>query len=174
MRLTRPTLGLVGIDRAAGQDQLERARLADQARQALRAAIAGNEAELDLRQAEPRGGGGEAEGAGERQLEPAAEGIAVDERDRQHRQAVELGKDRLPEAAPGAYRGQRAADQFLDVGAGAERPVAGAGDQQAARIGRGDLVEAAGEIAQQREGQRVERLRPVERDEREFVEPRQL
>src|SRR2546421_306593 len=41
-------LGLVGLHGASGQDQLGGARLADQAWQALRAAIAGYEAELDL------------------------------------------------------------------------------------------------------------------------------
>ena len=44
-------LRLLGLDGAAGHDHLQRARLADHARQALRAAIARDQPELDLRQA---------------------------------------------------------------------------------------------------------------------------
>ena len=54
MRLTRPIARLLGVDGAAGQDHFERARLADQPRQALGPAIARDQAELDLGQAEPR------------------------------------------------------------------------------------------------------------------------
>ena len=89
----------VGVHRAAGQDHLQRARLADRARQALRAAVAGDQPELDLGQSHLRVARGEAERAGERQLEAAAESVAVDDRDRRHGQAVELREDRLADLA---------------------------------------------------------------------------
>src|SRR5436190_2351157 len=92
----------IGVDRAAGQDQLGGARFADEARQPLRPAIAGDEAELDLREAELGARQREPEGAGERQFEPAAKGISVDQRDRWHRQLVELGEHRLAEERPRA------------------------------------------------------------------------
>src|SRR5206468_6944590 len=88
-------LRLLGADGAPGQDQLERPRLADDARQPLGAAITGNQAELDLGEAQLRVQRGETEGGRQRELEPAAEGIAVDDRDRGDRQRVELGKDLL-------------------------------------------------------------------------------
>src|SRR5215470_6151276 len=43
-------LRLGGVDRASGQDHVERSRLADDARQPLRAAVARDQAELDFRQ----------------------------------------------------------------------------------------------------------------------------
>ena len=70
-RLLRP-------DEAAGHGDIERVAEADQPWQALRAAIAGHRAELDLRQAKPRLGRGHAKGAGERKLHAAAERQAVD------------------------------------------------------------------------------------------------
>ena len=48
------------------------------ARQPLRAAAAGQAADADLGQGEARAGGGDPQVAGERELEPAAEGQAVD------------------------------------------------------------------------------------------------
>src|SRR5438874_13157255 len=121
---------LLRVERAAGQDHLGSARLADEARQPLRPAIAGDEAELDLGEAELCGRQCQAKGAGERQLEPAAKGIAVDQRDRRHRQLVELRQHRLAEQGAGALLDEAAAHQLLDVGAGREGAVAGAGDEQ--------------------------------------------
>src|SRR5262249_25240110 len=78
-------------------------------------AVAGYQAELDLGKAELGRGRGQAKGAGERQFEPAAKGIAVDQGDRRHRQLVELGQDRLAERGAGALLDQGAAHQLLDV-----------------------------------------------------------
>ena len=64
------------------QNHRQRLFDADEPRQALRAAGARNEAELDFRQAEPRARRGDAEMAAERHLEPAAERRAVHGRDR--------------------------------------------------------------------------------------------
>ena len=66
-------LGLGGIHHAAGEHHVHRLGLADRARQALRAAGAGDDAELDLGLAEARGVGGDDEVAHHRQLAAAAE-----------------------------------------------------------------------------------------------------
>src|SRR5205085_6056893 len=54
-------LRLPGVDRIAGQIELERLCLADEPRQALRAAEAGDDPEVDLRLAERRRHGCDAE-----------------------------------------------------------------------------------------------------------------
>jgi hypothetical protein len=95
---TRPhAFGLGGIDRAAGEDQLHRPTPADRARQALRSAHPGNDAELDLGLAELGRIGGDDEVGHHRQLAPAAKRIAVDRRDprlahRPHDMALPAGK----------------------------------------------------------------------------------
>ena len=58
----------------------------DDARQALRAAGAGRDGQSDLGQAETRALGADADVAGERQLQPAAEGVALDRGDGRHGQ----------------------------------------------------------------------------------------
>ena len=88
-------LGLGGVHHAAGQRHVHGLGLADGARQALRAAGAGNDAELDLGLAEARVVGGDDEVAHHRQLAAAAERKSADRRD--HRLA-DLA-DLLPVAA---------------------------------------------------------------------------
>ena len=68
-------------DLIAAQQQLERASLADDAREALGAGVAGDEAEVDLRLPELRGVGRDPDRARHRELAPAAERVAVDRRD---------------------------------------------------------------------------------------------
>ena len=70
--------GFRGVDDGAREDHFERGAGADEARQALGAAVSGDEAELDLGLAEARGGGGDAEGTGHGEFAAAAEGEAVD------------------------------------------------------------------------------------------------
>ena len=162
-------VSFIGVDRAAGQDQLGGARFADEARQPLRPAIAGDEAELDLGEAELCGRHCQAKGAGERQFEPAAKGIAVDQRDRRHRQLVEFRQHRLAEQGAGALFDEAPAHQLLDVGAGREGAVAGAGDEQRARGAVGDRIQDAVEVVQLPEAQGVQRLGPVQGDQRDLV-----
>ena len=81
-RLTRPICSASSRrDLTSGQQQIERDALADQPRQPLRAAVAGNDAEVDLRLAEPRRVGRDAQRARHRQLAAAAEREAVDRGD---------------------------------------------------------------------------------------------
>ena len=91
------------------------------------AAAAGDEAEIDLRLAEARLVGGDAHVAGHRELAAAAEAKAVDHRDHRLREG---GHD--VEDAGAAHREalveRRTAGELADVGAGDERLLARAGD----------------------------------------------
>ena len=69
---------LVGLHLAAGDHHLLGPAGPDQSRQALRAAAAGDDPEQDLRLAEHRPLAGDAVVARQRQLAPAAEGVAAD------------------------------------------------------------------------------------------------
>ena len=70
--------GLLGGDGLAEEQQLERAGAAEKARQALRAAPAGEQAERRAGVAEDGIGRSEAAMAGEGEVEPAAEAVAAD------------------------------------------------------------------------------------------------
>ena len=67
-------VGLLGADRVADQVHLQGLVLADQPRQALRAAEAGDDPQLDLGLAEDRRLRGDPDVAGHRQLAAAAKG----------------------------------------------------------------------------------------------------
>src|SRR5436190_19087060 len=88
VRLVRHDLGdqpsgerLAGGDRAAGQDDLHRAGFAKRAGEALGAARAGDDTDVDLRLAEASALGGDDQVAGHRQLVAATEAEAADGRD---------------------------------------------------------------------------------------------
>jgi hypothetical protein len=98
----------------------------DQPRQAHGAAEAGMQAEHDLGEAEPRLLDRDAIVAGERDLEPAAEAIAVDDRDRGRAEAIEPVDHRV--------RLRQARLDCGDVGHAAELVDVGAGDETA-RLG---------------------------------------
>ena len=70
-----------GVDHVAGEDHLHRAAFADQARQALRAAAAAHDAEIDLGLGKSRVLARHADVARQRELVAAAETEAVDHRD---------------------------------------------------------------------------------------------
>ena len=163
-RDTRPgALGFGGVHHAAGEDQVHRLGLADRARQPLRAADAGNDAELDLGLAELRGVGGDDDVALHDQLAAAAERKARDRRD--HRLARIRG--RVPGGGEVAHErvDRGLVRHLLDVGAGGEGLLR-AGDQDAADAVVG--VEGGDRLRQlgiERGVERVERLRPVEPDD---------
>ncbi len=120
--------GPFGVDRLAHQQHVERPGAADQARQALRGAAAGNDAELALRRGKAGTAAGHAQIAAQRHLQPAAEADAVDGRD---------GRLRTPFQALGHAlhdRFQRlvqiAVHHLGQVRAGGKGLVAGAGDGQ--------------------------------------------
>ncbi len=79
-----PLRGLARVDGLAGQGQLGRARQADDARQQPRAAVAGNDAQLDEALGELGLFGGHADVAHAGQVEARADGVAVHRRDHRH------------------------------------------------------------------------------------------
>ena len=156
-------LGLGRIHHAAGQDQVHRLGLADRARQPLRAADAGNDAELDLGLAELRVVGGDDDVAHHRELAAAAEREARDRRDHRlahPRDAIPVRREvALEDVDVGLVR------HLLDVGAGRER-LLGAGDDHAADLLVGlERVDRGGQFGVELGVERVERLRPVEADD---------
>ena len=83
---------LLGADLLSGQKELEGPACANQAREALRAAVTGDEPEVDLGLAELRGIGRNAERAGHRELAPAAERVAVDRGNGRLAQMLDRGR----------------------------------------------------------------------------------
>ena len=128
-------VGRLRVDRVAGEDHLHRDAGRDVPRQRLRAAGGRDVAEADLRQAEPRVFGGDAEVAAHRQLDPGAESEAVDGGDqdlveREH-EAPEVA---LAAGAAGLDVRRRGAE-LADVGAGGEGAVARALEDDDAHVG---------------------------------------
>src|SRR5205814_2003233 len=93
-------LRLFGADHASSEDQFLGGAERRRAREALRAAPAWDDPEVDLRLAEFGRAGGVAEVAGERELAAAAQGEAVDRRDRRLRHRLEQPPGLVPERAP--------------------------------------------------------------------------
>ena len=110
-----PRLRGLGRDALARHDQPARATRRDQPRRALRAAAAGKQPEVHLGKAELRIARRDPEVARERDLEPAAEAVAVDRGDDRHRRALDQVGDRLDPAGPIAAA--VGADEPADVGA---------------------------------------------------------
>jgi hypothetical protein len=123
-------LRLVGLDDAAREDHVERAAQAHDARQALRAAVDQRDAEAALGEAEPAGLGGDAQVAPQRQLEPPGQAPAGDRGDRG------LRRDQAGEAERAVVELQPRPEGLdrLEVGAGAEGQLAGAGQHQHAGV----------------------------------------
>ena len=146
-----------------------RAADADEAGETLGAAAAGDQAELDLRLAELGVVGADAHVAAHRELEPAAEAVAVDRGHERRVGRIHAAADRVEAArraslvAAGLAQGR----ELLDVGAGDERALTGAAQDDRARLGV--AVEPADlrlELLDERRRERVHR-RVVDRDERD-------
>ena len=86
--------GVGGRDVLAEQDELLGLRRADEADEAVGAAAARQDADADLGEAEGRALAGDAEVAGERELEPAAEAPALDRRHRRGRRSLRRARPR--------------------------------------------------------------------------------
>jgi hypothetical protein len=109
----RRALELLGGHRVARQDQVQRRLDADDARHALRAAGAGQQAQLDFRQGDRGAGDGDAEVRAQRQFQAAA-----------HADAADRGDDGLGTGLDDADHGQQVGfgiglgrTEFADVGA---------------------------------------------------------
>ena len=154
---------LRGIHHAAGEIEIHRLRLADRARQALRAADARNDAELDLGLAELRVVRRDDHVAHHRELAAAAERKARDRRD--HRLAHP--RHAIPVAGEIALEGVHVglALHLLDVGAGRERLLAAGQDHAGDLLVRLERVDRGGQFLVEPGVERIERLRPVEADD---------
>ena len=117
-----------GVDRVAGEVEQQRAPEPDEPRQALRAAAAGDEAELDLRLPELRVLRRDADVAAHRELEAAAEAEPVDRRDERRARRVHPRAELLDPARRAALLRlrRRLAErrELRDVRAGDEGAVA--------------------------------------------------
>ena len=171
-RCTRPMRSASSASMIAPVKISSRARAdADAPRQPLRAAEAGDDAQVDLGLPELRGARGVDEVAGQRQLAAAAEREAVDRRDRSARAAP---RSASPSGGRARRRRARPPRSMLghrrDVGAGDERLVARAGQDRAAHAGvvARSPSNAAISASTRRAVERVERLGTVDgqRDDR--------
>ena len=162
---------LLGRDVAAGDDHVERRFRADQPRQALRAAGAGQDADLHLGQTDLGARHRDPVMAGERGFEPAAQRIAMDRGD--HRLVALV--HHVVVAAAGRRR-RRPPAELADIGAGDK---AASGADQHHRLDRWvgvALVERRDDALRHARRQRVDR-RVVDRDDPDlavFLEADQL
>ena len=112
--------------------------MTDEPWQPLRAACAGDQAELDLRLPELRVLGRDPDVAGHRELEPAAQAVAVDRGDHRGATGVHPPAELLDPARRAPFRGlldRRAQRRELrDVGACDERLLAGAAEDESADL----------------------------------------
>ena len=160
---------LLGEDRVAGQVHLERLGLAHQPRQPLRAAEAGDDPEVDLRLAERRRLGREPEVARHRQLTAAAEGDAVDRRDRGRARRLHLAQHRVAAVQQARAGGGVHLRELLDVGAGGEREDVRGRDHHRADLGaRVAVLPQLAELGDHLRAERVGR-RPVEPHDRDLA-----
>ena len=135
--------------RLALQHQVQGGPHAEQPHAPYRAAEPRMNAEHDLGQSEGelRVVGTDPVGAGERELETAAEGKALDGRNARKGQGVELIKHRLPGAHQRiALLGRADVDELLDVGAGYEAAALRRADDETDRLLRSDLGESGSQI----------------------------
>src|SRR5712691_1308494 len=154
------TLGLARRDRLTEQDQLLRAGQADQPRQPVERHRR-DQALLHGGQAEPRVGAGQPIVADERELEPAAQTVAVDGGDEERVHALDRRHGILP--GDEVLEMELIRRQRLEIDAGAEG-ASGAGDDDNARVERVQLVDRGVQIAHPGRVARVEDVRPVQRE----------
>ena len=115
---------------------------ADDARQPLRAAGAGDDGQPHLRQPQPGALRRDPQVAAQRELQAAAKRVALDRRDRRHRQPGEPGARRASSSARRApARGPALRLELADVRPGAERPLAAAAHDHGAHVARGRRLE---------------------------------
>ena len=155
--------GFLCRDDFAGEQQLERGAAAGEAGEALGAAVAGHQAELDFGLAEAGGVRGEAEGAGHGEFAAAAEGEAVDAGEDGLATSLNEAEDGL--AAQGellAGDGAGGGD-FADVGARGEGLAARASEEDDADGGvLGEAAHGVGKLGEERGVERIEHRGPIQ------------
>jgi hypothetical protein len=123
---------LRGRDAHAGEDHLERLAASHEPRQPLRAAAARDDGQVDLGEPELRVFGGDADVAGQGQLEAAAEGVAADRRDDRLGAPIHLAAEVHAPPRLAELGGHRRLQELPDVGARREGLVAAARDHHRA------------------------------------------
>ena len=156
----------------AGQDHLERLAPTHHAGQPLRSAAARDDAEVHLGEPELGVLRGDADVAGERQLEPAAEGEAADGRDDGLRAPVHLAAVVEALALLAKARGHGRLEELLDVRPRREGALARARDDDGPHV---LVLSQVGEDAEQFPAHGIvlgiERGGAVERDRDDVVLP---
>lgn len=145
---------LGGPHPATREDEVLGSCRADQARQSLGAAPAGEDAQQDLRLAEPGPLRGDAKVTGQGELAPAAQGIAVDGGDGGPGHVGQRAQ--RAEEKPTQPRRVVRAVQLVDVGPGREHTIR-AGDHHGARGVVGERLRGETQLLQNGAGQRVHR-----------------
>ena len=159
---------LVGLDHAPGQHELLGEAERRRAREALRAAPARDDAEVDLGLPEARGRGGEAQVAGERHLAAAAQRVAVDGGDRRLAHRLEQVREVLAVLGVLARHQRRLGRQLGDVRARDEGAIARAREHRdAALVVVGETAEGRQQLLEQLARERVQDLGPVDRHDRD-------
>ena len=156
--------GFGRIHHAAGQDQVHRLGLADRARQALRAADARNDAELDLGLAELRVVGRDDDVAQHGELAATAERVS-----RRRPQPPACARARRGASAAVNSRIDTSLNDWLTISlmsAPAANAFSDPVDQHAAdAVVDLELVDRMPKLLEERRVERIERLRPVEPDD---------
>ena len=120
-------MGLLRGDLIARQQELQRASATDDAREALRAGVSGDEAKVDFRLPEPSGVRRDPQRARHRKLAAAAERVAVDRGDDGLAELLDGVHDPLAATRQLPTRRRRLYRQFADVRTGNERLLASTG-----------------------------------------------
>ena len=153
-------------DQLTGQGPLHREVVRHPLGEPEQPAARGDQSALDLGQPELRVLGGDEHVAGQRDLEPAGDGIALQCRDdRLDRRLLDDARE-----TPAGDRGPLAGEERLEVHAGAER-AAGAGDDPGDQ--RAVVVEAVHRLADRHGGLGVDRvpgLGPVDGDDQDALD----
>ena len=148
---------LVGLDEPSGVDDVLGLARADQARQSLRAAGAGDDAELDLRLADLDVVTGDSPVRGEGKLEAAAERVSGDRGDDRLRDGRDLGQGPGQLGAELRDLGVAARRHLLDVGATGEGLLAAVEDHRADVVAVRRLLRGLREFGRDLGVQRVDR-----------------
>lgn len=135
------TEGFGGIDDLSGEHHAEGGAGADEAGETLRAAVAGDEAEFELGEAEAGLVAGDAEGAGKGEFATTAEGDAVDGGEDWLAGTLKVGGDEREDMLAALGDGEAGegvgVDEGANVGTSSEGAVAGASDDEDADGGVG-------------------------------------
>ena len=158
------------VEHSAGRHQRQRPAASHERGQALDATPRRHDPQCHLVERAPHVVGGDADVARDRHLGAAAIGVAVDRGQHRHRQRRHAVEDRAHGRGHGGGVLEGAdGGELLQVAAGHEHAVAGAGDHEHARRGVRHLVERRRQLLHGGAGDGVARLGPVDGEHGEPV-----